>query len=262
MTQHRVGLIVPSSNTTMETELPELLRRSVAGSTDTVTTHSSRAPLHTVEPAELHRMVLEGDRCATELSDARVDAIGYACLIALMAEGPRAHERVEKHLAEVAAANGGPAPVVSSAGALVRAIVNLNLRRVAIVTPYVPALTDMVIEYLSAYDIEVVDSVSLGVADNHAVGCLDPAGLPTAVDRLSLDHADGVVLSACVQMPSLPMVQTVQNTIGLPVVTAATSTTRELLVALGLPTSVEGGGAALGQGQTRDQSVSAAPSIK
>jgi len=247
MTRDRVGLIVPSSNTTMETELPELLRRHLDGTDTTATFHSSRARLHTVEPEELHRMVGEGDRCATELSDARVDVIGYACLIALMAEGPKAHERVEKHLAEVSADNGAPAPVVSSAGALVRTVLDLGMKRVAIVTPYMPALTRMVAEYLEAYGIEVVDSVSLGVPDNHEVGRLDPAGLPEAVEKLDLGRAEGLVLSACVQMPSLPMVQAVQDRFGLPVLTAATATARELLLSMGHSAEVSGGGAALGQ---------------
>ena len=247
MTPHRLGLIVPSSNTTMETEIPELLRRYADAGGPAFTTHSSRAVLHTVDPESLHRMVGEGDRCAAELADAHVSAIGYACLIALMAEGPGAHERIEPHLAEVAAAAGAAAPIVSSAGALVRTLLDLRLSRVAIVAPYLPELTAMVIRYLGAYDIEVVDSVSLCVPDNLEVGALDPAALPGHVRGLDLSRAEGVVLSACVQMPSLPSVDAVQAAVGLPVVTAATATTRELLGAVGLPPVVADAGAALAQ---------------
>ena len=247
MSPRRIGMIVPSSNTTMETEVPELLRRHAAAADTTFTMHSSRAVLHTVDSESLHRMVGEGGRCAAELSDARVEVIGYACLIALMAEGPRAHERIEPHLEQVAADNGHSAPIVSSAGALVRTILGMNLQRVAIVTPYMPPLTRMVADYLSAYDIEVVDSISLAVDDNHAVGDLDPAGLPVHARQLDRSRAEGLVLSACVQMPSLPAVQTVQDELGLPVLTAATSTARELLAALDLPTDIPGSGAALQQ---------------
>lgn len=239
MNQHRIGLIVPSSNTTMETEVPELLRRHGGAS---FTTHSSRAVLHTVDPESLHKMVGEGDRCAAELADARVATMGYACLIALMAEGPKAHESIEPHLRSVA---GGATPVVSSAGALVRTLRELGLRRVAVVAPYVPSLTAMAISYLEAYDIEVVDSVSLNVPDNHEVGALDPSLLPDHVRKLDLSRAEGIVLSACVQMPSLPAVDLVEKEFGLPVVTAATATTRELLKSVGLPPVVPQAGAAL-----------------
>ena len=46
---HRVGLIVPSSNTTMETEIPALLRRHPEWNGEGFTFHSSRARLHTVD---------------------------------------------------------------------------------------------------------------------------------------------------------------------------------------------------------------------
>jgi len=92
----------------------------------------------------------------------------------------------------------------------------------------------------------VLDSVSLSVSNNLAVGRLDPAKLPDHVSKLNLKGADGLVLSACVQMPSLPAVQAVQDRFGLPVVTAATCTTREILLALGVEPRIPNGGAALG----------------
>lgn len=241
MTTQRIGLIVPSSNVTMETEIPALLGHEER------TYHSSRAVLHNVDAESLHAMVGEGDRCSGELADAGVDVIGYACLIALMAEGAGAHERVERDLGEVTAQRGTPCPVISSAGALVRTLLELDMRRVALLAPYVPALTEMVLGYLDGYGISVIDSVSLGVADNHAVSRLDPARLPELADRLDTTGVDGVVLSACVQMPSLSAVASVQETLGLPVVTAATATARELLVATGNKPSIPSGGAALGQ---------------
>jgi maleate isomerase len=43
MTPTRIGLIVPSSNTTMETELPEMFARRAAVTGERFTFHSSRA---------------------------------------------------------------------------------------------------------------------------------------------------------------------------------------------------------------------------
>src|ERR1700759_4682421 len=128
----RVGLIVPSSNTTIETEIPLMMARAELGVP--VTFHSSRAVLHSVDEESLNRMVADSDRCANELSDARVDVIAYACLIALMARGAGAHEQIEKHLSEVVEANGASSPVISSAGALVRALQRDGVERVAIMT--------------------------------------------------------------------------------------------------------------------------------
>jgi maleate isomerase len=248
---YRVGMIVPSSNVTMETEVPDLLRRHAScskqgGSTGhDFTFHSSRAVLHRVDAESLHAMVGESDRCARELADARVDVVAYACLIAVMAEGPGAHEAAETRLAKTLSEAGWHAPVTSSAGALVRSLHKLRARRVAIVTPYMQQLTKLVSEYMSAYGIDVTSSVSLEVPDNVEVGRLNPGRLIDYARGLDLDGADAVVLSACVQMPSLGALAEAGEKLGLPVLSAATSTAAEILTALGEQPVVSGAGAAL-----------------
>ncbi len=239
----RVGLIVPSSNVTIETEVPLMLRRG--GLADRVTFHSSRAVLHNVDERSLDRMVNDSDRCARELADARVDVIAYACLVALMARGSGAHEDAERRLAEVAAESGGAVPVVSSAGALIRALHGNGVERIAIVTPYLPPLTKLVAGYIESYDVEVVDSLSLAVADNVEVGRLDAAALGAHVRDLDLSRAQMLIASACVQMPSLDALEPLQEQTGLPVISAATATTAELLDALALPRAIPGAGALL-----------------
>jgi maleate isomerase len=52
----RIGLVVPSSNTTMETEIPQLLRRREEIAPKRFTTHASRVQLRQVTPEELARM--------------------------------------------------------------------------------------------------------------------------------------------------------------------------------------------------------------
>lgn len=121
-THRRIGLIVPSSNTTMETELPELFGRRQAIRPETFAFHASRARMKHVTPEELRAMVQASDRSATEVADAGVDVIANACLVAVMAQGPRAHETIEPRLAAAAAESGNPAPVITSAGALVAAL--------------------------------------------------------------------------------------------------------------------------------------------
>jgi maleate isomerase len=242
----RIGLIVPSSNTTIETELPAMFSRQSEAGGPSFTFHSSRAVLHEVDAESLGRMVEQVDRCAHELADARVDAYAYACLVALMARGPGAHEEVERRIEELAEPIPGYEPqVVSSAGALVRAIAALGLRKIAIVTPYVDALTAQVVDYLEAYGTTVVDAMSLRVSDNLEVGRLDSAKLPGLAAQLNTSAADGVVLSACVQMPSLPAIPEAERRLDLPVISAATATVWDLLGRLGLEPIVAGGGALL-----------------
>lgn len=242
---HRVGLIVPSSNVTIETELPRLLAGHPAAAARGFSFHSSRAVLHNVDRESLRAMVGEADRSASELADARVDVVAYGCLIALMTGGPGAHEKAEERIAATLSAAGCDAPVTSSAGALVRSLQRLGAERVSIITPYMRALTAVVVEYLRAYGIDVVSSISLEVADNVAVGRLDPFRLPDLAESLEIGRSDAVVLSACVQMPSLPVIQEAENRLGRPVLSAATATAGEVLSLLGERPVVDAAGAAL-----------------
>ncbi|MEU7817551.1 Asp/Glu racemase [Pseudonocardia sp. NPDC049154] len=243
MTDHHIGMIVPSSNLTMETELPRMLRaREEAFPADRFVFHSARARMQHVTPEQLRAMNAQAERAATELADARPDVVATACLVAIMAQGPGYHCTAEDSITAALRAEGAQAPVISSAGALLDGIAALGVSRVAIITPYMKPLTQAVVEYLEAADVEVVDSLSLEVPDNLAVARLDPADLRKHRQELDLSRAEALVLSCCVQMPSLPSIQPVEDDIGIPVLSAATATTYRILQELGLPPEVPNAG--------------------
>jgi maleate isomerase len=60
----RIGQIVPSSNTTMETEIPAILRARERVLPERFTFHSSRMRMKTVSREELAAMDADSDRCA------------------------------------------------------------------------------------------------------------------------------------------------------------------------------------------------------
>lgn len=246
MPSFRIGQIVPSSNTTMETEIPAMLRaREAIIPDETFTFHSSRMRMHRVEIEELRKMNAEGRRCAAELADARVDVMSTACLVAIMAMGIGYHRTAQADLAEAAEAAGSTAPVMTSAGALVDGLHLLGAKRVAMLAPYMRPLTEKVVEYVEAEGIEVSSWNCFEISDNLKVGLRDPMLLLDDVKRLDLTGVDAVVLSACVQMPSLPAIQRAQDMLGLPVLSTAVCTTRLMLDNLGLKPVVPDAGALL-----------------
>ena len=60
----RIGQIVPSSNVTMETEIPALLRAREQVEPERFTFHSARMRMKNVTREELEAMDAESDRCA------------------------------------------------------------------------------------------------------------------------------------------------------------------------------------------------------
>ncbi|WP_304957220.1 Asp/Glu racemase [Xenorhabdus sp. PB30.3] len=240
----RVGLIVPSSNTTMETEVPAILRARETVAPERFTFHSSRMRMKTVSKDELAAMDADSDRCALELSDASVDVLGYACLVAIMSMGKGYHRISEKRLHLRTSENGYPAPVITSAGALVDGLHALGAKRISILTPYMKPLTQLVIDYIENEGIEVIDSISLEIADNLAVGRQDPLA-PAEITKKLNSNVDVIVASACVQMPSLASVPLIEARMGLPVISASVATAYMLLKQLRLNTCVPGFGSLL-----------------
>lgn len=242
---YRIGQIVPSSNTTMETEIPAMLRAREAVEPERFTFHSSRMRMKKVTKEELAAMDCDSDRCAIELSDARVDVLGYACLVAIMSMGPGYHRVSEARLHQRTIDNGGAAPVVTSAGALIEGLKVIGAKKVSILAPYMKPLTQLVVDYIENEGIEVVDALSLEIHDNLEVGARDPRAPAELWRKLNIANIDAIVASACVQMPSLASIPLIEAASGLPVVSSAVCTTYQMLTKLGLKTMVPNAGTLL-----------------
>lgn len=245
MRRVRVGLVVPSSNVTVEHEMPQLLRRHPSA---TFSFHSSRMRMAKVSPEQLAAMNAQRERCVIELGDSDPDVLLYACLVALMSAGPGEHDRIESLVAEQLAAGGSRTLVRSSAGALVEGLRALGARRIALVTPYLEPLARTVVAYLEHEGFEVPAWRALEVEDNRAVSRIPGEQVMAAARTLPLNDVDALVISACVQMPSLDLVEPAEAEFGLPVLSAATAGAFSVLRAVGLPPSLPHAGRLLRPG--------------
>lgn len=240
--KHKIGLVVPSSNTTVETEMPALLSRHPDAQ---FSFHSSRMRMQSVSPEELQLMNSQRQRCVQELSDANPDVLLYACLVALMASGPGEHQRVEEAIEAQLVEERSSAVVRSSAGALVEALHAMNASRIALVTPYMRPLAAKVVEYLEAEGFDIADWRALEVADNFEVGRIPGDRVMEAARSMSYHGVDALVLSCCVQMPSLAIIEQAELEFSLPVLSAATAGAYSILRALDFSVDIADAGSLL-----------------
>ena len=118
----RLGLIVPSSNTTNEPEFYDSLP-------DGVSLHTARMRLEDTTADDLEQMAGEIARCADLLSTANVDVVAYGCTTGSLVKGHGYDEEIESRLSAAT-----EVPAVATAASVKRAFDVLNLDSVAIAT--------------------------------------------------------------------------------------------------------------------------------
>ena len=224
----RVGLVVPSSNTTAEREF----RAHLPGS---VTVHGARMALESVTVDELDAMSDDAARAAELLGHADIDAVAYACTTGSLLHGPGFDAELEERLTEAAGV-----PAVATARSVVRGLEALDAERIAVVTPYTADLDAKEQDFLEAAGFEVASIDGRGLAANTAIGALTP---DDAFQQVR-EHVDPAALDAvfvsCTNYRSLAVVDDLESKLGVPVITSNGATLWDLCGAADL--AVDGPG--------------------
>jgi len=218
----RLGLIIPSSNTTNE---PEFYRHLPDG----VSLHTARMHLRKANAETLERMADEVDRCADLLATAEVDAVAYGCTTGSLVKGAGYDERIEASIRERA-----DVPAVATAASVKRAFDALGLSSLAITTPYITELNEREERFLEEAGYDVVDIEGLGLEDNQAIGDRGPETAYRRARALDYDDAvDGVFIS-CTNYRTFEVIERLEADIGKPVVTSNQATLWDALRTMGV----------------------------
>ena len=127
----RIGLLVPSINTTMETEFWRIAPEGVS-------VHSARiAGGRHGTPEELRSMENASKKAAEEVAMVEPDVVVYGCTSGSFFEGPEWNRKICEQLTSIARA-----PTVTTAGAMAACLMAGGHKKVDIVTPYVDVASE------------------------------------------------------------------------------------------------------------------------
>lgn len=221
--RHRIGLLVPSSNTVMENDLHAHLDKA------RYTVHTARMYLeHTTADAEQLMLDRDAPPAADLVGTARPDILVFGCTSAGSLGGV-AHDR--RYCNDLAARVGCRGIGVMSS--LVDRIREHGLRRVAVITPYIDELTASVARGLDGDDLHVITAAGMGINVNIDLARPTPDEITRFVlTAISGPKIDGIVIS-CTNFRSLEAKPAITAKTGLPVITSnsAVLETIELLCA-------------------------------
>ncbi len=202
----RIGLLVPSSNTTME---PDFYGMAPEG----VSVHTARMRLDEVTPDGLIRMADDAERGAALLATAGVDIIVYGCTTGSLVGGVEWEESLVMGIHE----NTG-VRAVSTSGAVVEALRALSARRVGVATPYTDVLNRLETEFLEDHGFQVAAIEGLGLVNNLEIGRVERGVIEGLVEAVA-GEADTIFVS-CTNLPALNLIDGLERRHGRPVVTS------------------------------------------
>lgn len=208
--RQRVGLLIPSSNTVMENDLHDGLDKS------RYSVHTGRMFLVETTPEAERQMIDEFAPSAAELlGTAGPDILVFGCTSAGSLGGAAYDEAVCGKLGELAGCPG--LGVLSSVSEALR---RRDLHRLAVITPYVPALTESVTASLADRGFDIAVSGGLGIDVNIELADPTPAEIADfTVETVGTTGVDGIFIS-CTNFRALEAVPAVAERTKVPVVTS------------------------------------------
>ena len=230
----RIGLIVPSTNTTCEADYQMAVPRGI-------TVHGQRLWLTNEGTGDevFNRMNAEIESGARYLATAQVDVIVYGCTTGSFFKGP-GWDREMCGLIERAAG----VPAVATSPSVVEALRAFDARKISVATPYPEWNNDKLRAYLEAHGFEVLNvegEPRVAASGNQGINDQEPASVVEFAARVCRPEADALLCS-CTAWRSVEAVAAIEARTGKPVVTSNQSTIWASLRALGVTQPVVGFG--------------------
>ncbi|MCP5151012.1 MAG: aspartate/glutamate racemase family protein [Ectothiorhodospiraceae bacterium] len=236
----RLGVLVPSSNTSVEAELREVVPRAVS-------VHVGRLPLTRIAESSIARILSELESESRKLATAGVDLILLGATAPSFLKGVGYDREVS---ARIEAATGKPATTTSTA--MLEALAALGARRVSLGAAYDDEVNAIAAAFLEANGHPVACARGLGYVDNLAVGRLP---VETAFDLgREVDHPDAeCIVLACTNWLSMAAIAPLEAALGKPVISTTQASIWACLRRLGYTAPISGYGrlleAYLGEGE-------------
>ncbi len=166
---YRLGMILPSANVVAEREMPQLLPANIS-------VHTTRLRLTGSTISDLLGMPEQVEQAASLLADAEVDLIAFHCTAVSTLS-----DALEASIVARAEKSSG-LKVVTAGQALFEELSLNNIKKIVLVTPYLPEITERELTFLARRGIEVLSSFSAGIS------------LATEMPKLPAVHWKNIIL--------------------------------------------------------------------
>ncbi|MEM2430216.1 MAG: aspartate/glutamate racemase family protein [Nitrososphaerales archaeon] len=225
----RIGLLIPSSNTTMESELWKVVP-------DGVSIHVARMRLIEATIESLKEMVNDALKAADDLATADVNIILYGCTTGSLIGGVK----WEQELSEKIRLRTG-IKTITTAFAVNEALKELSIKSVAVATPYINELNEREKLFLEECGFKVVKIKGLNILKNTEIG-KQPSWVSYKLAKdVYTPEADGIFIS-CTNFRTFDILEKLEIDLNKPVVSSNSASLWLALKELGVRERIKGYG--------------------
>ncbi len=231
----RIGLIVPGSNTTIESDFNLVLPHNI-------TVHSTRICTPPgIESEEIidifNSKVEDAAKC---LSKSKIDIISYGFTTGSFYRGINYNNQLIEKIEKVSGLKA-----ITPSTAILKSLKKLNAKNVSIVTPYPEWNNNMFLKYLEGTDYNVLkiegDKRLAEEAIKSPMWHQEPESILEFV--LNIDHtAADILLCPCTAWRTVEIVDILEKKLKIPVITANQASIWEVLTTLGIRKNIKGYG--------------------
>ncbi len=223
----RIGILVLASDTTCENEFRKMAPEGVL-------IHVSRMAFPgTNTPEALSRLIDEAGKATKLLVPASVDAIAFCCTSGSFIKGPGYDQEIIKRIKRIF-----PGIVTTATTSVIEAFKALDIKRVAVASPYIDEVNQALKRFLESIGIEVVSMKGLGIVKDTEVGRLTPKVAYDLAKKIDRPEAQAVFIS-CTNFRTLEVIDILEKDLRKPVVTSNQATMWNLLRLLGIHESIK-----------------------
>jgi maleate isomerase len=205
----RLGLIIPSDNTVMESEFNKILSH-VEG----ISVHATRVFLEEISVESLLEMKKELKRAARELKTAEMNVIVYGCTSGSLIKGLHFDKEIIGEIEEETQIKA-----TTTTTAVLNALELLDVGKIAIGTPYPDEINVKVKEFFEGSGYEVTTIIGLNITPDVDVGKQEPYVAFNLGKKVDTDDADCVFLS-CTDFRTIEILEPLEDCLEKPVISS------------------------------------------
>ncbi len=228
--RRKIGLVIPSSNVTLEYEMPMLAPQGVS-------IHYSRIPQTEDNEEQISAMINYVPEKVSLLAHARVDVIGFGCTSGSFVKGMG----YDKEIIEIIQQNTGIKATTTSS-AVVEALKLIGVKKLSVGAPYTNPIMEKLKIFLSKNGFEIIKMEGLNMLSGE--GDLPLEATYELIRRI--DHPDSeAIFISCTDFKTVELLDILENDFGKKVISSNQATMWKLLRLSGIKMSIHGFGSLL-----------------